>query len=188
MRGGAVGSVEGTRCIQLGLVPVGHPPARRCYLRRSALPTRVLLGRLDAPTTVRHHDGMAADDLVEHIPPEARIAGDPTPGMVREQAISSANLWAGVAHTEAGMVSGWHHHGEYESVIFVVSGRLRMESGPGGESVIESGAGHFLRVPPGAVHRESNPGDEASQIVVIRSGRGQPTFNVDGPAAQSAAM
>jgi uncharacterized RmlC-like cupin family protein len=57
-----------------------------------------------------------------------------------------------------------------------------MESGPGGHEVIEAAAGDFLHVPAGAVHRESNPGDAESSIVVVRAGTGPTTVNVDGPA------
>ena len=116
------------------------------------------------------------------IGPDARVEADPTPGVTREQAIAVPGLWAGLAKTEAGMQSGWHHHGEYETSIYVVSGELRMESGPGGRDVVEARAGDFLYVPPGAVHREANPGSTQSHIVVVRAGEGPPTVNVDGPA------
>ena len=102
--------------------------------------------------------------------------------MTREQAVALEGMWAGVAHTEPGMVSGWHHHGEHDSAIYVLSGRLRMEAGPGGRQLIEASAGDFLHVPRGAIHREGNPGSEPSEIVVVRSGRGPAVFNVDGPA------
>jgi uncharacterized RmlC-like cupin family protein len=102
---------------------------------------------------------------------------------VREQAIAVEGLWAGLARTAPGMVSGWHHHGEHETSIYVVSGRLRMEFGPGGRDVVEAVAGDFLHVPPGAIHRESNPGDNESHVVVVRAGHGAPTVNVDAPAA-----
>jgi hypothetical protein len=36
-------------------------------------------------------------------------------------------------------------------------------------------------VAPGAIHRESNPTDVESQIIVVRSGTGEPVFNVEGP-------
>ena len=62
---------------------------------------------------------------------------------------------------------------------------MRLESGPGGEVVVEAGPGDFLRVPAGAVHRESNPGDGASRAVIVRCGSGTPTVNVDGPAPAS---
>jgi uncharacterized RmlC-like cupin family protein len=79
------------------------------------------------------------------------------------------------------MVSGWHHHGDYESAIYVVSGALVMESGPGGRDVVEAGPGDYVYVPAGAVHRESNPTAEEAEIVVVRAGSGEPVFNVDGP-------
>jgi uncharacterized RmlC-like cupin family protein len=101
--------------------------------------------------------------------------------MSREEAVATSGMWAGLATTEPGMVSGWHHHGDYESTIYVLSGALRMEFGPGGTEVLEAGPGDFLYVAPGAVHRESNPTDEDSRIVVVRSGSGEPVFNVAGP-------
>jgi uncharacterized RmlC-like cupin family protein len=123
---------------------------------------------------------MEAD--VHRIPPEERTEGSPTPGMIREEAISTERMWAGLARTDAGMSSGWHHHGDHESTIYVLSGTLRMEFGPGGSEVLDAGPGDFLYVSAGAVHRESNPTDEESQLVVVRSGLGAPVVNVDGPA------
>ena len=105
-----------------------------------------------------------------------------TPGMTREQATSVAGLWAGLVRTDPQMVSGWHHHGDYDTSIYVVAGTLRMESGPGGSAIVEAGPGDFLHVPKGAIHRESNPGDIESQIVVVRAGVGPAVVNVDAPA------
>lgn len=122
------------------------------------------------------------DEPAVHIPSAARVEADPTAGMVRERAFEVDGMWAGVARTAAGAASGWHHHGEHDSAIYVVAGRLYMESGPGGTEVIDAAAGDFIHVPAGAVHRESNPGDSESSIVVVRSGQGPPTVNVDGPA------
>jgi uncharacterized RmlC-like cupin family protein len=118
---------------------------------------------------------------VRRIAPGERTEGAPTPGMIREQAVATDHMWAGLVRTEAGMVSGWHHHGGYESTIYVLSGALRMEFGPGGAEVLEAGPGDFLYVAPGAVHRESNPRDEESHVVVVRSGSGESVVNVDRP-------
>jgi uncharacterized RmlC-like cupin family protein len=125
---------------------------------------------------------VAAADEVRHIPPAQRTEGDPTPGMVREQAIAVDGLWAGLVTTEAGMTSGWHHHGDHDTSIYVAAGRLRMEFGAGGAEVVEAAAGDFVLVPRGAVHREGNPAEEASQLVVVRAGSGPVVVNVDGPA------
>ena len=107
---------------------------------------------------------------------------DPTPGMTRQLASHEAGMWTGVVDTEAGAVSGWHHHGDHETTLYVVSGTMRLESGPDGSHVVQAGPGDFLRVPAGAVHRESNPGAESSRAVIVRCGHGTPTTNVDGPA------
>jgi len=118
---------------------------------------------------------------VRRIAPEERTEGAPTPGMTREEAVATDRMWAGLVRTEAGMVSGWHHHGEYESTIYVLSGALRMEFGPAGSEILEASPGDFVHVASGAVHRESNTSDEESRIVVVRSGSGEPIVNVDGP-------
>src|SRR5438552_1323237 len=55
-----------------------------------------------------------------------------TRGMDREQALRTERVWAGVALNEAMAISGWHHHGAHESVIYVVTGSVRLECGPGG--------------------------------------------------------
>lgn len=110
-------------------------------------------------------------------------SGDPTPGMSREVALHTDGMWSGTVETQPGAVSGWHHHGSHETTLYVVSGRMRMESGPGGSDLVDAGPGDFLHVPAGAVHRESNPDEAPSRAVVVRCGSGPPTVNVDGPAA-----
>jgi uncharacterized RmlC-like cupin family protein len=125
---------------------------------------------------------MSDDAPVWRVRPTERIEGAPTPGMTREQALVTPTMWAGFVRTDAGMVSGWHHHGEYETSIYVVSGTLRMESGPGGVEVLDAAPGDFVYVPAGAIHREGNPTDDESTLVVVRAGTGDPVTNVDGPA------
>jgi uncharacterized RmlC-like cupin family protein len=97
------------------------------------------------------------DDGVRMITPDQRTEGAGTSGMVREEAVATEGMWAGVARTEPRMVSGWHHHGDYESAIYVLTGGLRMEFGPDGAEVLDATPGDFVYVAPGAVHRESNP-------------------------------
>jgi uncharacterized RmlC-like cupin family protein len=118
---------------------------------------------------------------VRRVGPEERTTGAATPGMIREQAVATERMWAGLVRTGPGMVSGWHHHGDYETSIYVLTGALRMEFGPDGHETLEGHPGDFVYVARGAVHRESNPTREESQIVVVRSGSGDPVFNVDGP-------
>lgn len=120
------------------------------------------------------------------IPSDQLSPADPTPGMTRHVAANEAGMWTGVVDTEPGAVSGWHHHGEHETTLYVVRGSMRLESGARGEQVVEAGPGDFLRVPAGAIHRESNPSDQAARAVIVRCGTGAPTINVDGPAPATA--
>jgi hypothetical protein len=55
-------------------------------------------------------------DPILVVTPVDRTPGPATPGMDRQQAVATEGTWAGFVRTEAGMVSGWHHHGEYETV------------------------------------------------------------------------
>ena len=105
-----------------------------------------------------------------------------TPGMLREQAIAVEGLWAGTIRTDPGMVSGWHHHGDHETSIYVLTGKVRLEFGPGGAQVAEAAPGDFLHIGGHAVHRESNPTNGVAEAVVVRAGRGQVVFNVERPA------
>jgi uncharacterized RmlC-like cupin family protein len=102
---------------------------------------------------------------------------------VREQAIARDSLWSGLVRTEPGVASGWHHHGDHETSVYIIEGTVRIEFGPGGGQAADAGPGDFVHIPKRVVHRESNPGPTPSQEVVTRSGTGPLTINVDGPTA-----
>ena len=110
------------------------------------------------------------------------MEADPTPGMLRERAIDVEGMWAGLVRTAPGATSGWHHHGDHDTSIYVTRGTLRLESGPGGTEIVRAVAGDFVHVPKGAVHREGNDSGEESHLIVVRAGVGPPTINVEGPS------
>ena len=118
---------------------------------------------------------------VRRIHPDERTEGPATAGMIREEAVATEGMWAGIVRTAPNMTSGWHHHGRFESLIYVETGALVMEFGPGGRDTVEAGPGDFLYVAPGAVHRESNTTADESHIIVVRSGAGESVINVDEP-------
>ena len=113
-------------------------------------------------------------ELVEiESPPEIR----------RQQAFAKPGLWAGIATTQPGLVSGWHHHGGHDTIVYVLSGRLAIEFGEGGRQAVQVTAGDFLMIPSGLVHREGTPTGDPSESVVIRAGGdGPPTIEVDRPS------
>ncbi len=131
---------------------------------------------------------MSEPNEVTRVRPAERVLGDPTPGKVREQAIAVDGLWSGFVRTEPGETSGWHHHGEYDTSVYVIEGTVRIEFGPGGAHAVEAGPGDFLHIPKHVVHREGNSGTTVAQEVVTRSGTGPVTINVDGPAPPSAGV
>ncbi len=123
------------------------------------------------------------DAPLRHVPVGGLQPGPETPGMRREVAVDTQGMWSGTVRTEPGASSGWHHHGSYETTIYVVSGVMRMEFGSGGGDAFEAGPGEFVYVPAGAVHREANPTSVPSSAVVVRAGAGgDAVINVDGPA------
>jgi uncharacterized RmlC-like cupin family protein len=121
-----------------------------------------------------------SDDITCVHPADRRLA-DPTPGKVREQAVAVHGLWSGLVSTEPGTASGWHHHGEHDTAVYVIDGTVRVEFGPGGSRSVDAGPGDFLHIPRHVVHREVNPGPTTSHEVVSRSGTGPLSINVDGP-------
>ena len=108
-----------------------------------------------------------------------------TPGMSRAAAITTATtgarkLWAGTVTIHPNAKTGAHHHGELESVIFVVSGRARMRWGERLEMTAEAGPGDFIYVPPYVPHQEINaePG-QPLECVLVRSGQDPVVVNLD---------
>lgn len=108
-----------------------------------------------------------------------------TPGMLRQAAINQARvgaqkIWAGTVRIEPNAKTGVHHHGELESVIYVVSGRARMRWGDRLEYVAEAEAGDFIFVPPFVPHQEINADPtEPLQCVLVRSDNEAVVVNID---------
>jgi uncharacterized RmlC-like cupin family protein len=118
---------------------------------------------------------------VRLIEPDERVPGALTPGMTREEAVATQGLWAGFVRMDPGMRSGWHHHADYESVIYMLTGAARFEFGPGGSRAVEARPGDFVYVPPRVVHREVNTAEDEGTAIVVRAGSGPKVVNVDGP-------
>jgi uncharacterized RmlC-like cupin family protein len=108
-----------------------------------------------------------------------------TPGMERAAAINAARvgaqkIWAGTVKIAPDARTGAHHHGDLESVIYVLRGRARMRWGEALEFVAEAGPGDFIFVPPYVPHQEINAGtDEPLDCVLMRSGGEAVVVNLD---------
>lgn len=109
--------------------------------------------------------------------------GDPTPGIVRRKAFDGGGALVAQSRISAGVVSGWHHHGNRTVFGYLVSGRLRFDFGLGGKDSIEVRAGEYFRIPLMAIHRDVNPSlKEDAFVVNVFVGEGPTLVNVAGPA------
>lgn len=108
-----------------------------------------------------------------------------TPGMQRVAAVSrelagSQGIWAGITVVAPHTASGVHHHGELETVIYVVSGKGLIRWGERMEFEQEVEAGDFIYVPPFAPHQEiNNSQDTPSQWVIVRNAQEPVIVNLE---------
>lgn len=108
-----------------------------------------------------------------------------TPGMRRAAAITNAavgasKIWAGTVTIDPAAKTGAHHHGDLESVIYIVNGKARMRWGESLEYVAEAGPGDFIYVPPYVPHQEINAdSDSVLECVLLRSGQDPVVVNLD---------
>ena len=92
-----------------------------------------------------------------------------TPGSERRAAIAPAlgiasAIWGGLFEVEPGSRTGIHHHGEQETIAYVLSGVCEIRWGEKGESVGRATAGDFIHVPAFLPHMEINPSDRKSVV------------------------
>lgn len=104
--------------------------------------------------------------------------GHPTPGMERFTAVVLDDVWSGVMRAEPGSTSGWHHHGEHDTVAYVVHGAFRVETSTG---FVQGDPGDFVHIPRHTVHRESNPTGGPSEVVLVRRGTGPVVVEAEPP-------
>ena len=105
-----------------------------------------------------------------------------TGGMNRFEAFNENGRWVGYLTTEPGVMGGWHHHGDHDTYVYVLKGRVEVEFGPGGQERVAGGPGDFVHVPGGMIHREGTAPGEPGEAIVVRVGSGPPVVNVDGPS------
>jgi uncharacterized RmlC-like cupin family protein len=98
-----------------------------------------------------------------------------TPGSERRAAIAPSlgipsTIWGGMFEVEPGSRTGVHHHGEQETIAYVLSGVCEIRWGATGEFVARASAGDFIHVPAFLPHMEINPSKtEPFRWVVVRS-------------------
>jgi uncharacterized RmlC-like cupin family protein len=98
-----------------------------------------------------------------------------TPGSERQAAIApqlgvESTLWGGLFEVEPGARTGIHHHGEQQTIAYVLSGVCEVRWGASGEFAATAAAGDFIHVPAFLAHMEINPSNsQPFRWVVVRS-------------------
>ena len=81
-----------------------------------------------------------------------------------------SSLWAGIFVVEPLARTGIHHHGEQDTVVYVLEGEALVRWGDKGEYSATVRAGDFLHVPALLPHQEVNPSTEKLfRWIVVRS-------------------
>ena len=98
-----------------------------------------------------------------------------TSGSERRAAIApeldiESTIWGGLFEVEPGARTGIHHHGEQQTIAYVLSGVCEVRWGARGEFAARATAGDFIHVPAFLPHMEINPSKlEPFRWVVVRS-------------------
>jgi quercetin dioxygenase-like cupin family protein len=110
--------------------------------------------------------------------------GPITPGQIRSKALEVGDLWIGECQVTAlDQPSQWHHHKDFDSVMYMLSGRIRVDHGPGGKKSFELGAGDYAYFPRRVIHRAQILEGDDVRYVFVRVGKGETLENVDRPDA-----
>jgi uncharacterized RmlC-like cupin family protein len=108
-------------------------------------------------------------------PPDFDPGTAQTSGSLRLAAIArgrpaGTGLWGGTFLVEPGARTGIHHHGEQETIVYVLEGESLVRWGEQGESEALVHAGDFLHVPAWTPHMEINPSQQHPfRWIVVRS-------------------
>ena len=126
-------------------------------------------------------------DVVVVRPEQRSVNTSQTLNMAREAGIApdtcgSRGLWIGYVSSPPGP-GGPHHHGDAESGIFVLKGRVAIRFGDALDKSVQAEAGDFIYVPPNTVHLEENLSDEEpAELIVARNSAEYLVVNVlDSP-------
>ena len=87
-----------------------------------------------------------------------------TPGSERLAAVApqlgvETTLWGGLFEVKQGARTGIHHHGEQQTIAYVLSGICKVRWGSNGEFAASAKAGDFIHVPAFLPHMEINPSE-----------------------------
>jgi uncharacterized RmlC-like cupin family protein len=124
----------------------------------------------------RKRDAMSSSAAIRIVSPDQFDRGTAqTPGSERRAAIApslgiASSIWGGMFEVEPESRTGVHHHGEQDTIAYVLSGICDIRWGARGEFSARAKAGDFIHVPAFLPHMEINPSKlEPFRWIVVRS-------------------
>jgi uncharacterized RmlC-like cupin family protein len=81
--------------------------------------------------------------------------------------VGAKQLSMNVATIPPGGVARAHVHVDFEVMLYILSGRVRHEYGPGLEHAVENVAGDFIFIEPGVPHEVFNASDTEPVVAVV---------------------
>src|ERR1700749_1246116 len=120
--------------------------------------------------TIRSSSGIQIGSPVQFDRATAQTAGSERRAAIAPALGIASAIWGGTFEVEPGSRTGIHHHGEQETIAYVLSGVCEIRWGEKGESVARAQAGDFIHLPAFLPHMEINPSTgEPFHWVVVRS-------------------
>ena len=98
--------------------------------------------------------------------------GDQSDGIARQMDQVDEHVSLALATIGPNVMSGWHHHGDHTSCVYVLKGSLHIDWGPNGREGIDLTAGDFYVVAANTIHREGNRGSDDVQLAAFYLGSG----------------
>ena len=118
-----------------------------------------------------HDEGARKPFVVKAQPPSTTVQTrgmERVPGVTADT-VGASRLWLGTVTAAPNEKGPPHHHGEAETGVYVLRGRLRVYFGEDFKEFVEAGPGDFIWVPPYVHHVEENPYDDEYEAVLARS-------------------
>jgi uncharacterized RmlC-like cupin family protein len=86
---------------------------------------------------------------------------------ITHELVGADKLWIGMTVLEPGSTTGPHHHGENETGVYLIAGRIRLRWGNRLEEETDLEVGDLAFLPPGLPHEEINPSPEEPAVWVV---------------------
>jgi len=100
----------------------------------------------------------------------AQTAGSTRSTAIAPQTGASSSMWGGLFEVAPGQRTGIHHHGQQQTIAFMLQGDCEIRWGAKGEFSARAETGDFIHVPAFLLHREINLSQtEPFRWVVVRS-------------------